>query len=87
MNVPGRRRDDVKVVEQPLGCRRDTVAARVFSERQVDGSKLTGVVIETAQVRAAAGALPARQRQQGSQAAGMIFEQLDAQQLEPAACQ
>ena len=78
-------RDDVEIVEEPLGRRRHGLLLRVFSQRDVDLAQGAHVALELAQVGAATAARARRKRQQRGEAASMLLEQLDAEQFFAAA--
>jgi hypothetical protein len=74
----------VKVVEEPFGGgRRRLAAARVVSERGIDRAQPLPVVLEPPQVGARTAARrPPGDGEECRQAARMLLQQLDAEQLD-----
>src|SRR6187401_3557284 len=81
-DVARRCRDDVEVVEKPLGSRGSLFAARyVFIERGVNLPQRTHVRVESLEVRDRCSTARVDGEQRG-QPASVIFERLDPQQFE-----
>ena len=79
-DVPGRRRDDGEVVEQPLGGRRGLFALTgVVAEIQVDLAQCAKIAVEPGEMAAGVEveAAACGSRQQRRQAAGMLFKRFD----------
>ena len=75
-------RNDVEVIEQPLGGGRQRLAAPgILCQCGVDHTQDAGVVGELHEVSPAAAAPAPGERQQGGQASCVFLERLDAQQL------
>jgi hypothetical protein len=80
MNVARGLRDDVEVVEQPLGGRRGWFLPRVFSQRGIDLAKRAHVILDLTQMRASTAALRL-DGQQRRQPPRVLLEQFDAEQF------
>jgi hypothetical protein len=77
------RCDDVKVVEEPLrGGRRRLAAAYVLGQRKIDRAERPPVFVEAPQVQATAATRTPNDGKERGQAAGVLLEQLDAQQFD-----
>ena len=81
MDIARGGRDDVEVVEQPFGGGRHRFLPRVVRERRIDVAQRAHVVLELAQVGAAAAPASGRNREQRREPAGMLLQQLDAEQF------
>ena len=81
VDVAGGGRDDVEVVEQPLGGRRHRLLAGVLGERGVDVAKRVHVLAQLLEVRASATSARRLNREQRGQPSGVLFQQLEAEQL------
>jgi hypothetical protein len=86
VNVTGRRRNDVEVVEQPLGGGRHAFSPGVLGECGVDLPQRMGVFLEAPQMSTADPATAARKRQERSQTPRVLLQRLNPQQFEAAAC-
>ena len=84
LNVAGGGRDDVEVVEQPFGGGRQGLALLFAGERGVHLSQGAHVGGEPTQVGAPVAAAR-RNREQRRQPPGVLFQQLDAEELDTAA--
>jgi hypothetical protein len=71
----------VEVVEQPLGRGRGGFLPRIAREGRVDVPQRAHVRVQLPEVGTAAPATRRRNREQRSQAAGVLLQQIDAQQL------
>ncbi len=84
-DVAGGGRDDVEVVEQPLGGGRRLLAApRGVSQGDIDVPQGAHVAVEPPQVGDAVRAAADGDREQGRQTPGMFFERLDPEQFHAA---
>ncbi len=80
-------RDDVEVVEQPLGRGRHAFAMGIVGERGVGVAKPAGVFGQTAKMRAPSPATAARQRQERGEMTRVLLEQFDSKQFKSASCE
>ena len=85
VDVAGRRRHHVEVVEQPFRCGRHRLLEGVVRQLGVHLAKRRHVVPEPAEVRAGVTVTARRDREQRREPARVLLEHLDAQQLDIAA--